>query len=121
MDVALASEHECATAGPFPPEDPGQQFLGIVSAGQPGWIGVVVVDADDVRRHALPPIIADHRPCGVERLGQMIEASDVVALGLTVRQVGYAPRFVEGHPGDDARMALITLDHVHPFTSRASD
>ncbi len=76
-------------------------LVGSVAVGHPHRVAVVIVDADDVGRHALPAIVTNHRPRRVERLGEVVQRLDVMPLGRTVGQVGHAPRFIERHPGDD--------------------
>ena len=69
----------------------------------------------EIADQVLPAVVADHRARGIERLGQMVEGTHVVALRRICRQVGYTPAFVERHPGDDAGMAVVARQHLQPF------
>ena len=82
---------------------------------------VVVVDADDVGRDAFPPVVTNDRARRVERLGEVVERLDVVALAWIVREVGHTPRLVDRHPRDDARMAGVALDGGGPFARHSHD
>ena len=91
----------------------------MIAARQPLWIRIVVVDADDVRCHAFPSVVANHRPRRIERVGQVIERAHVVSLCGVVRKIRHTPRFVHGHPGDDARVTGIARDRGRPFARDA--
>ena len=112
---AVLPRIEDAPARPFAPEETGERFIGPIAAGNSGELVVVVVDADDVGCNALPPVVADDRASRVECLGQVVQGLDIVPLGRIVGQVRDAPRLIERHPGDDARVAAIALDRLSPF------
>src|SRR5207302_8117920 len=86
-----------------------------IAFAEPLRIAVIVVDTDDIRRDAIPSVIANYRPRRVQALRQVIESLHVVALCRAVRQVRYTPTLVERNPGDDAGMAAIALDHLRPL------
>src|SRR4051794_13274314 len=44
-----------------------------------------------------------------------------MALRRTVRQIGNSPRFIEGHPRDDAGVADVARNHLGPLASQALD
>ena len=90
----------------------GLQVFGIV---------VIVVDAENIGCRRFPAVVADYRPGCVERLGQVIQGFNRIAMGLGRGQVGHAPGLVERHPDDDAGMAVVALDHFCPFPDHAAD
>ena len=77
---ALLLEHQQPPARALALEQPRQHLVGVVAPRDALGLVVVVVDADDVGRDALPAVVADHRPRRVERLGQVIERLHVVPL-----------------------------------------
>ena len=113
--MRLFIEQQDATARPLALEQPGQPFFGAVASRNAVGIGVVVVNADDVGGDTFPAVIADHRPGRVERFRQVIQRLHPMPLRRAVRQIRHAPGFVERNPGNDARMAGIALDDLHPL------
>ncbi|EEF23642.1 conserved hypothetical protein, partial [Ricinus communis] len=84
-------------------------------------VAVVVMDAQDVGGRRFPAVVADHRAGRVERARQVVQRLDRVAVRLGQRQVRHAPGFVERHPYDDARVAVVALDGFGPFLDHARD
>src|SRR5215210_3620514 len=80
--------------------------LGAITLSDVLGIRVVVMNTNDVCRCALPTIIADHGPRAVECFCQMVERLDSVAMLIDRRQFGHTPRFVEGYPHNNARVAV---------------
>jgi hypothetical protein len=86
--MLLPVEGDQAAGGVGPPEEVGDGVHLPVAFPQPIRMLVVVVDADHVGGDALPAVVADDGPRRVDRLGQVVERRDVVALGRVARQVG---------------------------------
>ena len=84
-------------------------------------VAVVVVDAQDVGGRRFPAIVADDGPGRVERARQVIQRLDRIAMRLRERQVRHAPGFIERHPHDDARVAVVALDRLGPLLDHARD
>src|SRR5690606_466428 len=81
----------------------------------------VVVDADDVRRDAFPAVVSDHRPRRIEGPPKVIERLHAVPLSGAVGKIRDAPALVERHPSDDARVARVTLESLHPLSREPPD
>src|SRR5436190_551787 len=73
--------------GPRVAQQPAHAVCGVlaVAGGDALGVGVVIVDGNDVGGGGLPAVVADDGAAGVERLGQVVECLDEVALGGTLR------------------------------------
>src|SRR5439155_12297314 len=67
------------------------------------------------------PVVAHYGPRRIDRPRQVIERLDPMTLAQAIGKVRHAPRFVERHPGDDARMTVVAIDRVEPFAGDAVD
>ena len=108
-------EQQRPSSGSLSAEEPWTLHVGVVAAGEPFGIGVVVVDTDDVRAHAFPAVIADDWPGRIECLRQVVQRLHVVPLIRIVGQVGHAPALVDRHPGHDARVAVVAAQRLGPL------
>src|SRR5690349_5345945 len=111
----MALQQQRAPAWALALEQLGHYLVRAIAARNTLVTRVVVVDADDVRGHAFPAIVADHGARGVVRLRQVVESTYVVALRSAVRKIRDAPRLVERHPSHDAGVAHVTLQNLHPL------
>jgi hypothetical protein len=118
---AVAFQHQHTSSGTFALEQARQHFVGAIAHRDAVRIPVVIVNADDVGRHAFPAVIADDGPRGVERFREVIQRLHVVAFRGIGREVGDTPRLVDRDPRDDARMARVALDRRDPFAADALD
>ena len=103
-----------------------QAVATLIARAVVGWrdaarIGIVVVYADDIGGRAFPSIVPDNWSCWIECLREMKQRLHVMPLRFDCRQVGHAPRFVERHPCDDARVTVVAIDYRGPFTGESID
>ena len=119
--MSLSFEYQQPAARSFAAEEPGQRLIRVIAPRQPFRIWIVVVDADDVRGDALPPVVADHWARRIECSRQVIERLHVVTLGGVVGQVRHAPGLVDRHPRHHTRMAAIALNRRGPLARDTPD
>src|SRR5579885_2070520 len=114
---AVNKEHTAAR--PFPVQQ--SRFHLVLSVAMPDSLRLVVIimDADDIGRDAFPPVVADNRASWIQRLREMIQRLDVIALRRAVGQIRHAPRLIERYPSHNARMAAVALQHFHPLLGYA--
>ena len=75
----------------------GATHVAITTGGTPKYhatlidprrLVIVIVNPDNVRGHALPTVVSDHRARRIQRLGEMVERLNVMPLRKAARQLG---------------------------------